>query len=70
MKFMNEFWDNVLKFPRFLINVILGLILTIISPFFVLFRKPLTSFFLLTSLAGLLAILAVTIQKMLNIECC
>lgn len=67
---MSKFWNNVLKFPRFLVSVILGLVLIIISPFFVLLKKPLTSFFFITSLTGLMAILAVTIQKMLNIECC
>nr|YP_009237426.1 hypothetical protein [Wildemania schizophylla]AKS28473.1 hypothetical protein [Wildemania schizophylla] len=42
---MSKFWDNMLRFPRFLVGVILGLVLTILSPFFVLFRKPSTSFF-------------------------
>lgn len=67
---MSKFWNNILKFPRFLVSVILGLILIIISPFFVLFKKPLTSFFFIISLTSLIAILTITIQKMLNIECC
>ncbi|ASN78801.1 Ycf33 (chloroplast) [Porphyra umbilicalis] len=67
---MSQFWDNIVKFPRFLISVILGLILTIISPFFVLFRKPVTSFFFIISFTGLLVILTAIIQKMLNIEGC
>nr|YP_537011.1 hypothetical chloroplast protein 33 [Neopyropia yezoensis]Q1XDF7.1 RecName: Full=Uncharacterized protein ycf33 [Neopyropia yezoensis]AGH27657.1 hypothetical chloroplast protein 33 [Neopyropia yezoensis]QFZ66993.1 Ycf33 [Neopyropia yezoensis]WKD83488.1 hypothetical protein [Neopyropia yezoensis]BAE92454.1 unnamed protein product [Neopyropia yezoensis] len=67
---MNKFWDNVLRFPRFLVSVILGLILIIISPFFVLLKKPLTSFFFIISLAGLITVLAIIIQKMINIECC
>nr|YP_010925858.1 hypothetical protein RMC01_pgp067 [Neoporphyra seriata]WKD84090.1 hypothetical protein [Neoporphyra seriata] len=67
---MNSFWNNILKFPRFLVSVIFGLVLIIISPFFVLLKKPLTSFFFITSLTGLIAILAITIKKMLNIECC
>nr|YP_009244640.1 hypothetical protein Ppul_021 [Pyropia pulchra]AMK96882.1 hypothetical protein Ppul_021 [Pyropia pulchra] len=46
-----------------LVSVIFGLILIIISPFFVLLRKPLTSFFFIISLTGLTAILAVTIKK-------
>ena len=67
---MNKFWDNALKFPRFLVSVILGLILTIISPFFVLFKKPSTCFFFIRSFTGLLVILTITIKKMLNVECC
>nr|BED43165.1 Ycf33 protein [Pyropia sp. Myanmar_A]BED43362.1 Ycf33 protein [Pyropia sp. Myanmar_B]BED43559.1 Ycf33 protein [Pyropia sp. Myanmar_C] len=67
---MSKFWDNILKFPRFLISVILGLILIIIRPFFVLFKKPVTNFFFLISLTGLIGILTITIKKMLNIECC
>lgn len=67
---MSNFWNNILKFPRFLVSVIFGLVLIIISPFFVLFKKPMTSFFFIISLAGLIAVLAVIIKKMLNIECC
>nr|NP_053939.1 ORF33 [Porphyra purpurea]P51329.1 RecName: Full=Uncharacterized protein ycf33 [Porphyra purpurea]AAC08215.1 hypothetical chloroplast ORF 33 [Porphyra purpurea] len=67
---MSRFWNNVVKFPRFLVSVILGLILTIISPFFVLFRKPSTSFFFIISFTGLLVVLTAIIKKMLNIECC
>nr|AIA21357.1 hypothetical protein [Pyropia kanakaensis] len=67
---MNNFWNNILKFPRFLVSVIFGLLLIIISPFFVLLKKPLTSFFFIISLTALVAILTVTIKKMLNIECC
>ena len=31
---MSDFWDNILRFPRFFISSTLGLILTIIGPFF------------------------------------
>nr|YP_010471044.1 hypothetical protein Ycf33 [Synarthrophyton patena]UVF62873.1 hypothetical protein Ycf33 [Synarthrophyton patena] len=35
---MYIFWDNILKFPRFLISVLIGFFLTTFKPFFELLR--------------------------------
>jgi prolipoprotein diacylglyceryltransferase len=37
---MNNFWTNLLRYPRFLISSILGLILVILTPFRNLFKTP------------------------------
>nr|YP_009420360.1 putative plastid protein 33 [Cryptomonas curvata]ASO75848.1 putative plastid protein 33 [Cryptomonas curvata] len=37
---MSDFWDNIFRFPRFFVSSTLGLILTIIGPFFNLLRSP------------------------------
>jgi len=35
---MNNFWENVARYPRFLISAMLGLLLILISPFQKLLR--------------------------------
>lgn len=35
---MNNFWDNVLRYPRFFISSVAGLILVILTPFKNLFK--------------------------------
>jgi hypothetical protein len=37
---MNNFWTNILRYPRFFISSLLGLILVIITPFRNLFKIP------------------------------
>ena len=40
---MPDFWENVLRFPRFFISAMLGLVFTIIGPFLNLLRRPQTT---------------------------
>ena len=35
---MNDFWDNILRYPRFFISSLAGLILVILTPFRNLFK--------------------------------
>lgn len=37
---MNNFWTNILRYPRFLISSLIGLILIILTPFRNLFKIP------------------------------
>jgi hypothetical protein len=37
---MNNFWTNILRYPRFFISSLLGLILIILTPFRNLFKIP------------------------------
>ena len=37
---MNNFWNNIFRYPRFLVSSVAGLILIIISPFKNLFKIP------------------------------
>jgi hypothetical protein len=37
---MNEFWTNILRYPRFFISSLIGLILVILTPFRNLFKNP------------------------------
>jgi len=37
---MNDFWTNILRYPRFFISSLIGLILVILTPFRNLFKTP------------------------------
>jgi hypothetical protein len=65
---MPDFWENLLRFPRFFISSILGLVLTILGPFFNLLRDPKTTWILLFSTALSIAFLILTLQAMLNLN--
>ena len=46
--YMNDFWNNILRYPRFLISSVTGLILVILTPFRNLLKiKKLRSFLLI-----------------------
>ena len=38
--FMNNFWNNIARYPRFFISSLAGLILVILAPFRNLFKIP------------------------------
>jgi len=37
---MNNFWTNIIRYPRFFISSMIGLILIILTPFRNLFKTP------------------------------
>ena len=37
---MNDFWTNILRYPRFFISSLVGLLLVIATPFRNLFKNP------------------------------
>ena len=37
---MNDFWNNISRYPRFFISSLVGLILVILAPFKNLFKIP------------------------------
>jgi len=44
---MNSFWDNVLRYPRFFVSSLAGVILVILTPFRNLFKIPKLRIFLI-----------------------
>jgi hypothetical protein len=44
---MNDFWNNILRYPRFFISSLVGLILVILAPFRNLFKIPKLRIFLI-----------------------
>jgi hypothetical protein len=64
---MNNFWTNIVRYPRFFISSMIGLILIILSPFKNLFKIPkLRWFVVLFSLIFIVSLYSV-IQKMLGL---
>ena len=37
---MNNFWTNIIRYPRFFISSMIGLVLIILTPFKNLFKTP------------------------------
>ena len=44
---MNNFWTNIVRYPRFFISSMAGLILVILTPFRKLFKTPKLRWFLI-----------------------
>jgi len=54
---MNNFWSNIIRYPRFFISSMIGLILIILTPFRNLFKTPkLRLFLILFSLVFILSL--------------
>lgn len=65
---MPDFWENLLRFPRFFISSILGLILIILGPFFNLLRDPKSAWILILSTILGIVFLILTLEAMLNLN--
>ena len=59
---MNDFWNNISRYPRFFVSSLAGLILVILAPFKNLFKVPKFRIFIVIFL-GLFVILLYTIIK-------
>jgi hypothetical protein len=44
---MNNFWTNIVRYPRFFISSMVGLVLVILTPFRNLFKIPKLRWFLI-----------------------
>lgn len=65
---MPDFWENVLRFPRFFISAMIGLIFTIIGPFLNLLRRPQTTIIFIFITVGSLVFITLTLQAMLSLD--
>ena len=65
---MPTFWENVLRFPRFFISSVVGLVLIIFGPFLNLLRKPQTAVIFFMFFGGLIIFLQITLKAMLSLE--
>jgi Protein of unknown function (DUF751) len=64
---MQDLWNTVSKYPRFLIGVILGVLLNVFAPVVPLLKKPVTAIALVGLLIGSFAFLSFTLRAMLGI---
>jgi len=65
---MPTFWENVLRFPRFFISSVIGLVLIIFGPALNLLRKPQTAVLFFAVLGGGILFLQITLKAMLDLE--
>nr|QCI05070.1 hypothetical protein [Callithamnion tetricum] len=65
---MNNLLDNIYKFPRFLISIILGFFLTTFQPIFKLLKNKKTNTLILTVILIILTSIYTTIKLMLSIN--
>jgi len=61
---MNNFWSNVLRYPRFFISSVAGLIIIILTPFKNLFKIRKLRFFLVVFFVLVLGLLYSVIVNM------
>jgi heme/copper-type cytochrome/quinol oxidase subunit 4 len=64
---MQEFFDNVSRYPRYLISFTLGILLTAISPLLPLFKRPSTAIAAVSFLVAGFVFIAFTLRAMLGL---
>nr|YP_009294358.1 hypothetical protein Palma_166 [Palmaria palmata]AOM67798.1 hypothetical protein Palma_166 [Palmaria palmata] len=63
---MYNFWENIIKFPKFIISVFVGFFLTTIYPIFKLLKNKRTSYLIGTTIALVLLLIYITLKLMLG----
>ena len=61
---MNDFWNNIARYPRFFVSSLIGLILIIVTPFRNLFKIPKFRILLIIFVFVLLGLLYFIITNM------
>ena len=64
---MNNFWENIARYPRFFISAMLGLVLILISPFQKLLRTTTGKIIFVIAILGIGGFISITLQNMLDI---
>ncbi|MCW5316634.1 DUF751 domain-containing protein [Nostoc sp. KVJ3] len=62
------FWDNVFRYPRYLITIVLGLFLNTFEPLVPLLKRPVTLIALLGLFVSSLVFLTFTLRAMLGLS--
>lgn len=64
---MDGFWENVLRYQRYFVTVLIGVVWNVIEPLVPLFKRPLSAIALISLMAGLLTFVALTLRAMLGL---
>jgi len=65
---IQDLWNTVSKYPKFVIGVVLGVILNALAPVVPLFKRPVTAIALVGILVGGFAFLSFTLRAMLGLS--
>lgn len=64
---MQDFWENISRYPRYFITIILGVFLNFLAPLVPLMKRPVTAIALIGLLLGSLAFVTFTLRAMLGL---
>jgi hypothetical protein len=64
---MNDFWNNISRYPRFFISSLIGLILIIIAPFRNLFKIPRLRIIGVIGIVVIFGFFYIILQKMVGL---
>ncbi|MBW4669577.1 MAG: DUF751 family protein [Cyanomargarita calcarea GSE-NOS-MK-12-04C] len=62
------FWDNVSRYPRYLITIVLGIFLNTFEPFLPFLKRPVTLVALVGLLVGVFFFVTLTLRAMLGLS--
>jgi membrane protein insertase Oxa1/YidC/SpoIIIJ len=62
------FWDNVFRYPRYLITIVLGIFLNTFAPLLPLFKRPVTLIAILGLFFGGIMFVTFTLRAMLGLS--
>ncbi|MBE9004085.1 DUF751 family protein [Fortiea sp. LEGE XX443] len=62
------FWDNVFRYPRYLITILVGLLVNTFEPLMPLLKRPVTLVAVVGLLLGSLAFVTLTLRAMLGLS--
>ncbi|MDB9375034.1 DUF751 family protein [Nodularia sphaerocarpa] len=60
------FWDNVFRYPRYFITILLGVFVNFLEPLMPLLKRPVTMIALLGLFVGILVFVSLTVRAMLG----
>ncbi|MEB3181386.1 MAG: DUF751 family protein [Nostocaceae cyanobacterium] len=61
------FWDNVFRYQRYFVTILLGLLANTFAPLIPLFQRPVTAIALTGALVALLVFTFLTLRAMLGL---
>ncbi|MBD2496788.1 DUF751 family protein [Nostoc sp. FACHB-280] len=61
------FWDNVFRYPRYLVTILVGLLVNTFEPLLPLLKRPVTLVAVVGLLLGGLAFVTLTLRAMLGL---
>lgn len=64
---MDGFWENVLRYQRYFVTVLLGVVWNVVEPLVLLLKRPLSAIALIGLMVGLLTFVALTLRAMLGL---
>lgn len=65
---MQDFFENVSRYPRYLITFILGTFISFLSPLLPLFKRPSTAIVTVGFFVAAFAFIAFTLRAMLGLD--